>query len=48
MNDILNRYLDKFMLVSVDDMLVYSRTKEENEEHIATMLQLLYAKLKGC
>jgi hypothetical protein len=31
MNNVVNKYLDKFILVFVDDILVYSKTKEEHE-----------------
>jgi hypothetical protein len=34
MNSVLNKYLDKFVLVFIDDILVYSKTKEEHEEHL--------------
>jgi hypothetical protein len=41
MNSVLNKYLDKFVLVFVDDILVYSKTKEEHEEHLKMVLQVL-------
>jgi hypothetical protein len=41
MNNVLNKYLDKFVLVFVDDILVYSKTKEEHEEHLRMVLQVL-------
>jgi hypothetical protein len=31
-------YLDKFMVVFIDDILVYSRNKEEHEEHLRLVL----------
>ena len=34
MNNIFNKYLDKFVLVFTDDILVYSKNKEEQEEHL--------------
>jgi hypothetical protein len=34
MNNIINKYLDKFILVLVDDILVYFKTKEDYEEHL--------------
>jgi hypothetical protein len=34
MNNIFSQYLDKFVLVFIDDILVYSKTKEEHEEHL--------------
>jgi hypothetical protein len=53
MNSVLNKYLDKFFLVFVDDILVYSKTKEEKEEHLRMVLQVmrehqLYAKFNKC
>ena len=51
MNNMLHPYLDKFVVVFVDNILVYSKTKEENEEHLYAILQLLrehkiYTKLR--
>ena len=50
MNNIFNRYLDKFVLVFIDDILVYSKNKEE---HLRIVLQVLrehqlYAKFSKC
>ena len=42
MNNIFIKYLDKFILVFIDDILVYSKIKEEHEEH------QLYAKFSKC
>jgi hypothetical protein len=41
MNSVLNKYLDKFVLVFLDEILVYSKNSEENEEHLRMVLQLL-------
>jgi hypothetical protein len=41
MNNVLNKYLDKFVLMFVDDILVYSNTKKEHKEHIKLVLQVL-------
>ena len=34
MNSIFNQYLDKFVVVFIDDILVYSKIKEEHDEHL--------------
>ncbi|GJU46224.1 ribonuclease H-like domain-containing protein [Tanacetum coccineum] len=43
--DLMNRmckpYLDKFVIVFIDDILIYSRNKEEHGEHLKTILNLL-------
>jgi hypothetical protein len=41
MNSIFNQYMDKFVLVFIDDILVYSKTEEEHEYHIKVVLQNL-------
>jgi hypothetical protein len=41
MNNIFSQYLDKFILVFIDDIMVYSKTKEEHEEHLRIVLQTL-------
>jgi hypothetical protein len=38
MNSVLNKYLDKFALVFLDDILVYSKTREEHEENLRMVL----------
>jgi hypothetical protein len=53
MNKVCMEYLDKFVMVFNDDMLVYSRNKEEHEGHLRLVLQKLrdhklYAKLSKC
>ena len=53
MNNVFSKYLDKFVLVFLDDILVYSKNEEENEEHLRLTLQVLrehqlYAKLSKC
>jgi hypothetical protein len=53
MNNRINKYLDKFVVVFVDAILVYSKTKEEHEEHLRIVLQVLrenqlYAKFSKC
>jgi hypothetical protein len=53
MNKVFMEYLDKFVMVFIDDILVYSRSEEEHEEHLRLVLQKLqenrlYAKLSKC
>jgi hypothetical protein len=53
MNKIFMEYLDKFVMMFIDDMLVYSRSEEEHEEHLHLALQKLrenklYTKLRKC
>ena len=53
MNRIFQSYLDKFVVVFMDDILVYSKTEQEHAEHLRLVLQALrerklYAKLSKC
>jgi len=53
MNGILRKYLDRFVIVFLDDILIYSKSEEEHEEHLRMVLQVLrehqlYAKLSKC
>ena len=41
MNRIFSPYLDKFVLVFIDDILVYSKNEEEHAEHLRVVLQTL-------
>jgi hypothetical protein len=41
MNKVFMEYLDKFVVVFIDDILVYSRIEEEHEEHLRLALQKL-------
>ncbi|GJU43642.1 putative reverse transcriptase domain-containing protein [Tanacetum coccineum] len=41
MNRLCKPYLDKFVIVSIDDILVYSRNKEEHANHLRIILELL-------
>jgi hypothetical protein len=38
MNTVFMEYLDKFIVVFIDDILVYSRNKEEHEGHLRLVL----------
>jgi hypothetical protein len=40
-NKVFMKYLDKFVMVFIDDILVYSRSEEEHEEHFCLVLQML-------
>ena len=53
MNGVFRKYLDKFVIVFLDDILIYSKSEEEHEEHLRIVLQVLrenqlYAKLTKC
>jgi hypothetical protein len=41
MNKVFMEYLDKFVMVFIDDILIYSRSEEEHEEHLCLALQKL-------
>ncbi|XP_050920509.1 uncharacterized protein LOC127138155 [Lathyrus oleraceus] len=53
MNRIFHLYLDRFVMVFIDDILIYSKSEEEHKEHLQVVLQMLkdnklYAKLSKC
>jgi hypothetical protein len=53
MNKVFMDYLDKFVVVFIDYMLIYSKNEEEHEEHLRLVLQKLrehqlYAKFRKC
>ncbi|GJV80902.1 putative reverse transcriptase domain-containing protein [Tanacetum coccineum] len=53
MNWVCKPYLDKFVIVFIDDILIYSKSKKEHEEHLRQILKLLkkeelYAKFSKC
>ena len=41
MNGVFREYLDKFVQVFIDNILIYSRTMEEHDEHLHLVLQCL-------
>ncbi|GJY43479.1 putative reverse transcriptase domain-containing protein [Tanacetum coccineum] len=53
MNRVCRPYLDKFVIVFIDDILIYSKTQKEHVEHLRLVLRLLkkeklYAKFSKC
>nr|GFB18521.1 reverse transcriptase domain-containing protein [Tanacetum cinerariifolium] len=53
MNRVCKPYLEKFIIVFIDDILIYSRNKEEHANHLRIILELLkkeklYAKFSKC
>ncbi|GJX15505.1 putative reverse transcriptase domain-containing protein, partial [Tanacetum coccineum] len=53
MNRVCKPYLDKFVIVFIDDILIYSKNKEEHGKHLKTILNFLrseklYAKFLKC
>ena len=53
MNSVLRKYLDKFVQVFLDDILIYSKNEKEHEEHLRIVLSCLrehklYGKLSKC
>ncbi|GJZ96736.1 putative reverse transcriptase domain-containing protein [Tanacetum coccineum] len=52
-NRVCKPYLDKFVIVFIDDIIIYSHNKEEHKDHLRTILELLkkeklYAKFSKC
>jgi hypothetical protein len=52
-NGVFHEYLDKFFIVFLDDILIYSKSKEEYEHHLRMVLKVLrehklYAKFRKC
>ena len=53
MNKLFMKYLDKFVVVFIGDILIFSKSKEEHAEHLRIVLQILrenqlYAKFNKC
>ena len=53
MNNVMHKYLDKFVVVFIDDILIYSKSEEEHKEHLKIVLQelrehQLHAKFSKC
>ncbi|GJX45085.1 putative reverse transcriptase domain-containing protein [Tanacetum coccineum] len=53
MNRVCKPYLDKFVIIFIDDILIYSKSKKEHEEHLKLILELLkkeefYAEFSMC
>jgi hypothetical protein len=53
MNGVFHEYLEKFVQVFIDEILIYSRMKKEHDEHLSLVLQCLrenklYGKLSKC
>ena len=53
MNGVFREYLDKFVIVFLDDILIYSKSEEEHEHQLKMVLQVLrehqlFAKLRKC
>ncbi|KAD7479067.1 hypothetical protein E3N88_02203 [Mikania micrantha] len=53
MNRVCKPYLDQFVIVFIDDILIYSKNEKEHEQHLRTVLELLkeeqlYAKFSKC
>jgi hypothetical protein len=53
MNKVFMEYLDKFIVVFIDDILIFSKTQEEQHMHLSLVLEKLrahqlYAKFSKC
>ena len=53
MNRIFHKFLNKFVVIFIDDILIYSRNEVEHDEHLRIILETLrknqlYAKFSKC
>jgi hypothetical protein len=53
MNGVFRNYLDKFVIICLDDIFIYSKYEEEHKKHLRMVLQVLrelqlYVKLSKC
>ena len=53
MNKIFMNFLDKFIIVFIDDIFIYSKSEEDHEQHLRIILETLrehrlYAKFSKC
>ena len=53
MNRVFHEYLDRFVVVFIDDILIYSANHQDHEEHLKVVMEILrenklFAKLKKC
>jgi hypothetical protein len=53
MNKVFMEFLDKFVLVFIDNILIYSKSNEEHEKHLRLIIEKLrehklYAKFSKC
>ena len=53
MNRVFHEYLDRFVIIFINDILIFSKCQEDHEEHLRIVFQILrekklYAKFKKC
>ena len=53
MNSVFKKYLDKFVIIFLDDILIYTKTRKEDAEHLRSTLKILrmenlYVKVLKC
>ena len=53
MNNVMHKYMDKFVVVFIDDILIYSNSEEKHKKHLKIVLQesrehQLYVKYSKC